>query len=399
MKKLLVLGGAEAQVQLIHAAKAEGYYVVLCDWTDTNPGIAFADVHYHDSTLDRDAVCQVAKREKVDGVISNSEPAMANVAYVAESLGLVGNPVSSVEILTSKSAFRDLQDKVGLFAPLHYTSNDRNSLLSFAEELKRPFVVKPVRSSGSRGTTRIDVFDSNRVGLAIDACVGFSADGMCAIEEYVEMPSLKVIDGDVFVHNGEILWDGLFCSTRSQAAPMIPMTQMYPVGLPAGQLVTLKRQIANLLFAAGVRHGEYNIEAYYTNNGELFIIEINPRQGGNHIPQIIFEHSGVDMSKLLVTTAVGDDSYFNSAKDLRRQSRYITYYPIFSRKNGVYKGVHVLPPIEQYVVRVDNKLSVGESMEACVNATSVVAFVLLEFPDRETQEFWNDRLEAHVLLN
>ena len=46
MKKILVLGGAKAQVPLIEAAKKEGYYVVLCDWTTTNPGIALADKHY-----------------------------------------------------------------------------------------------------------------------------------------------------------------------------------------------------------------------------------------------------------------------------------------------------------------------------------------------------------------
>lgn len=104
------------------------------------------------------------------------------------------------------------------------------------------------------------------------------------------------------------------------------------------------------------------------------------------------------MSKLLVTTAVGDDSYFNATKIQRRRNRYLAYHPVFSRRDGVYNGVRFLPPIEQYVVRVDNKLSVGENMEACVNATSVVAFVLFEFPDRETQEYWNDRLEEHVLV-
>ena len=78
MKKLLILGGAEAQVPLIQAAKKEEYYVVLCDWTTTNPGIKYADKHYQVNTLDRDAVIKVAIEEKIDGVISNSEPAMLN---------------------------------------------------------------------------------------------------------------------------------------------------------------------------------------------------------------------------------------------------------------------------------------------------------------------------------
>ena len=58
MKKLLILGGAEAQVPLIQAAKKEEYHVVLCDWT-TNPRIKYADKHYQVSTLDRDAVIRI----------------------------------------------------------------------------------------------------------------------------------------------------------------------------------------------------------------------------------------------------------------------------------------------------------------------------------------------------
>ena len=99
MKKILILGGAEAQVPIIQAAKKEGYYVVLCDWTTTNPGIKYADKHYQISTLDRDAVMKVAVEENIDGVISNSEPAMLNVSYIAKELHLRGNSVSGLKKL------------------------------------------------------------------------------------------------------------------------------------------------------------------------------------------------------------------------------------------------------------------------------------------------------------
>ena len=72
-EKILVLGGATAQVPLIRAAKQAGLYVVLCDWTTTNLGISIADKHYQVSTLDLEAVLEVAKSEKIDGVVSNSD--------------------------------------------------------------------------------------------------------------------------------------------------------------------------------------------------------------------------------------------------------------------------------------------------------------------------------------
>ncbi len=88
-KKILILGATENQVKLIKTAKNEGYYVIVCDWTNDNPGIKLADKHYQVSTLDREAVLEVAKKENIDGVISNSEPAMENVSYIAEKLNLI----------------------------------------------------------------------------------------------------------------------------------------------------------------------------------------------------------------------------------------------------------------------------------------------------------------------
>ena len=63
MKKILILGGAVAQVPLIKSAKEVGLYVVLCDWTTTNPGIPLADKHYQISTLDLEMVLKVAKEQ------------------------------------------------------------------------------------------------------------------------------------------------------------------------------------------------------------------------------------------------------------------------------------------------------------------------------------------------
>ena len=99
MKKILILGGSKAQVPLIEAAKKAGYYTVLCDWTTTNPGIQLADKHYQVSTMDIQAVLEVAEKEAVNGVVSNSEPVMVNVAMVAEHLNLPGNPPQAIEIL------------------------------------------------------------------------------------------------------------------------------------------------------------------------------------------------------------------------------------------------------------------------------------------------------------
>ena len=60
------------------------------------------------STTDKDAILEVAKNEKVDGVVAYaSDPAAPTATYVAEKLGLPTNPYKSVEILAFKDKFRE----------------------------------------------------------------------------------------------------------------------------------------------------------------------------------------------------------------------------------------------------------------------------------------------------
>ena len=107
MKKILLLGGSAQQVIAIKTAKRLGYYTVLCDFLTDNPGQCEADKFYLVSTTEKKAILEVAQKEQVDGVLAYaSDPAAPTAAYVADKLGLPGNPYQSVEILCNKDRFR-----------------------------------------------------------------------------------------------------------------------------------------------------------------------------------------------------------------------------------------------------------------------------------------------------
>lgn len=396
MKKLLILGGAEAQVPIIHAAKKEGYYVILCDWTTTNPGIKYADRHYQVDTLDRDAVIKVAVEEKIDGVISNSEPAMLNVSYIAKELHLRGNSISGLEMLLSKDGFRSLQEKVGVFAPHHFKVDSETEFLKVANNMQCPFVVKPVASSGSRGTTKVLSHNVEELKKIYKINTDYSRDNCCTIEEYVDMPSLTMIEGDLFVLNKEIIWDGLFFNTRSSITPKLPMTYSIPFRIDSTELVEIQDTLIKLLDAAGFTFGELNAEMYFTKDHQLFVIEINPRQGGAGIPSFIFRHCGIDMYKLLVTTAVNDDRYFDYLKQYNRECHYISRHSVFAHSSGIYKGICCSPDIQNYVVNIEERISYGERVEESDNGTNVLAFVDLEFESYELQHQYCEYLENYI---
>ena len=385
MRKLLILGANNSQIQIIQAAKEEGYYVIVCDYTNDNPGIPLVDKHYQVSYLDQKKVLSIARQEHIDGIIGNTDPAMPVVAYISEQLGLVGNNPETINRFISKFEFRQLQKQTGLFCPKYVESDECAQAEAELKGFKHPIIVKPSVYSASRGITKIFINQKERFHDAFQSCKKISLNGKVTIEEYVEMPSLETIEGDVFVMEDEILWDGFFSTRRSIMAPMIPMTYIFPAILSRNELSIIKTTISKVFKEAGVRYGEYNIEMYFTTKGELFIIEINPRQGGHRITQMIKQHTGIDFNKLLVTTVVGNNEYYDAIKKVNEERNFLTHHVIFSNFSGILEGIEQKPIITKYITDVELPKAVGTTINQRKNGSDYIAYATLQFPDRDTQ--------------
>ena len=385
MKKIVILGGGTNQLPLIRTAKELGYYVVLCDFRDNVEGIALSDVHYQVNTLNYDEVAEVCEKETPDGIISNSEPAMPIVAKISQVFGLIGNSEESISSFMSKNKFRALQKRVGCFSPSYYEITSVDEIWSIIDKLKFPIIIKPAQCSGSRGSRRIDSLDRDFIINTSNDCFHYTTNGKVVVEEFVEMPILTTVEGDVFIHNDKILYDGIFSTTRAAWAPMVPMTYTAPVVIEEMRLKQLHEVLKKLFTEAKIKHGEYNIEGYFTKDGDCFIIEINVRQGGHEIPLLIRDFTGIDYTKLLVSTSVGDDSYWNNIINKTVAFRNIIKQTTFSQYEGKYGGLVIDATVKDKVYRVLEKLKKGDKVEKCVDGQSLVAIVDLEFPNRESQ--------------
>lgn len=118
MKKIMMLGGNQVQMTAIKAAKEQGYYVITVDYLPDNPGHKLADEYHNVSTIDKEAVLQLARELEIDGIVSYASDVSApTAAFVAEAMGLPTNPYESVHILTHKNEFRKFMRENGLPMP------------------------------------------------------------------------------------------------------------------------------------------------------------------------------------------------------------------------------------------------------------------------------------------
>lgn len=396
-KKLLILGGSPNQLRLVEAAKKAGLYTVVCDRSDTCAARYACDKFYAQNYMDREQMLAIAREENVDGVISNSEAAVLNVAYVAEKLRLPGNSVRGIEQLVSKTEFRQLQRNAGVYAPRNFECSSWEEFEMLIDGLTFPIIIKPCESCGTRGTTRIDTKeDKDSQRKAFDECVHFSANDKVCVEEFVEMTLLTVIDGDVFVCDGEFLWNGFFTCYRSRHATMLPMMESFPIIISDKDFDIVKDHLKKIFSQAGIVHGQYNAEMYFTTTGELFVIEINARQGGVNIPHLIELHSGIDFDKLLVTTAVGDNSDFKKALKAKNKIRYITQFLVFSRKNGVLDQVAIHQELMPYLIERTDLKKAGDNVVEGFNAGDAISRLVFDFKDFETQQRYVKDIESYI---
>lgn len=393
MKTIMILGGGDNQLPLIHSAKELGYDVIVCDSRAYVSGIALADKYIAVNTSNYESVLNAAKDNNIDGIITNSEPVIPIMTNVANVLGLRCNPLVGIDTLMSKSLFRNLQKRLGLYCPSHYVISDKEELFSQIKKLNYPIIIKPCECSGSRGAKKISTFDRLLIESTYDECVQYSRNGQVTIEEFVEMYSLTTIEGEVFLYNDQIIWEGLFSTTRASFAPMVPMTYSIPLILSEERMELIRSSLKKVFHATGMNFGEFNIEGYFTKKGDFFIVEINVRQGGHRLPDFVFENTNIDMTKLLVSLSVNDETYWNELKNIKRLYQSAVRHVVFSPISGIFDNLEIDNRIKDYVVRSIVLKEKGEEVERCIYGSNVVAIVDILFPSIEIGHELYNKLE------
>ena len=388
MKKnsILLLGGSAQQVIAIDTAKRMGYYTVLCDYLSDNPGQYVADKYYNVSTTDVEAVYEIAKKEKIGGVLAYaSDPAALPAAIVAERLGLPTNPSKSVEILGVKHKWRKFLQENGFACPKNFTFSPDESIEEISEKAKEiqfPVVIKPTDSSGSKGVTLLQ--ELNGVMGAVQWASQYSRNKILIAEEYIANAFHSVVGGDIFVWDGEIvLYGEMSCIRDNERNGLIPIGERKPSGLSEEQTVNLHSELQRLVRMLGIRFGELNIEVLFDDKTNVHFLELGPRAGGNMIPIQLSDAFGVDLVKANIAAAMGCDP------ELRIQEKpgcFFTYV-LHSHVDGIFEGVDFSEEISGNVYRKVLYKKLGDKVEAFDGAGKAIGIV---FMHTDTEREMND---------
>lgn len=396
MKKILLLGGSAQQVVAIETAKKLGYYTVLCDFLEDNPGQFVADKFYLTSTTDKEAVLEVAKRENINGILAYaSDPAAPTAAYVAEKLGLPGNPYESVEILCNKDKFRMFLEDNGFNTPKAKGYNEIEEAIKDIqnEKFNFPVIVKPVDSSGSKGVSKIE----NIVHLEekIREAMSFSRSKRIIVEEFVEKYGYQIA-GDGLSIDGKLVFR-CFANDHFNAEcvnPFVPISASFPYNMPEEIQDKVHLEIQRLITALNMQNCTYNFDMRIDKDYNVYLMEVAPRDGGNYIPQIIKYATGLDLVEYSILFAMGEKIDVPEKCSLQG---FWSYYAVHSLKDGILAKIEIKDEvIEKNIVENHIIKHSGENIKAFTGANTTLGCLLMRFDSLEQMLDMMDHSEKWI---
>lgn len=386
MKKLLLLGGSAQQIIAIETAKKLGYKTIVCDYLIDNPGQYHADKFYYVSTVDREAVLKVAQEEKVDGVLAYaSDPAAPTAAYVAEQMGLPGNPFWAVEILCNKEKFRKFLKENGFHTPKAKGYNRVESALQDLETgvFHFPVIVKPIDSSGSRGVKQID-----KITDAYDSLINamsFSRSRCIIVEEFVDKYGYQIA-GDGISVEGQLVFH-CFADDHFNPKcknPFVPVSASFPCSMPDWIQEKAHAEIQRLITLLNMKTCTYNFDIRVDSDYNVYLMEVAPRDGGNYIPQAIKYMTGIDLTICSVKAAMGEK--VDGLKVLQEKS-FVSYYAVHSLKDGVLDQIIIQEDVKMQILENHIIKKPGMKVSTFTEAGNTLGCLLMEFSSME-QMLW-----------
>lgn len=299
MKKLAIIGASYLQAPLIETAKSMGLETHVFAWAANDVGEKIADYFYPISIVEKEEILNKCQEISIDGICSiASDLAIITVNYVAQKMGLPSNDMKATLVSTNKHEMRKCFENNGDPSP-------KSKIVSSIEDIDvnewtLPLIVKPLDRSGSRGITKINDFSD--LSLAIEEAKKVGFDKHALVEEFIEGDEYSV----------EYLSD---CGTHhfltitkkyTTGAPnFIETAHIEPSDLSEEMIAQVKLVVEHALNSLGLKYGASHSEVKI-NNGEIKIVEIGGRMGGDFIGSDLVKLStGFDFVREVINVAIG----------------------------------------------------------------------------------------------
>lgn len=351
-----MLGGGFLQKYVIRKAKTLGYYVLCLDADPNAVGFAIADEHAVINIVDEEACLAYARDKQVDGVLTAATDfSVLTMSRIAEELHLPGINYQSAKVIKNKALVRKrLFEANADDTGISYEIDSVDDIADILPKIKFPVMMKPVDGSGSRGASKVEKAED--FVKAAEFAMNGSITHRAVAEPFIEGKEYGV---ESFVDNGVIHVLGVMQKDMTLPPYYAELGHAIPSGLTPELETKVKSCVYRAIFALGVNHGSVNMDLLITNEGNVHIVDVGARMGGNLIgSHIIPMGTGIDYMGNMIRAAVGDATNWKPEWQPK---------PVATKLLALTPGIiKKLPNFDQiaaeYNVQIEHHLHVGDTI-------------------------------------
>ncbi len=309
-KNLAIIGASYLQLPLILKAKDMGYTTHVFAWKANDVGEYEADYFYPISIVEKDRILEKCRELNICGICSiASDLAAVTVNYVAENMGLVGNSMEATYKSTNKHLMRKAFERNGDPSPKSIMVSNYSEAESV--DFDYPIIVKPTDRSGSRGIFKLN--DKSGLKEAIEQAISESFEKKALVEEFAEGNEYSV---EYISYRGNHTFLALTKKFTTGAPHFIETGHIQPADVSEEILVKVQAVVEHALNSLGIQNGASHSEVKIDSEGNIKIIEIGGRMGGDCIGSDLVEYStGYDFVRMVIDVAVGNKPCFEKVRE------------------------------------------------------------------------------------
>lgn len=343
MKTIAVIGASYLQRPLVEKAREMGLRTLCFAWEKGAVCKDICDRFYPVSVVEKEEILRICCEEKIAGICTiASDAAAPTVAYVAERMGLTGNPYAAAIRANNKYLMRQALSEAGVPCPRYqclslntpYSVSRSEEPSTFNVQLSPPLIIKPSDRSGSMAVTKVT--DRNKLAEAIKRAQEASFRHEAMVEEYIEGREISVeMISCHGVHHALQITD----KVTTEAPHFVELAHHQPSNLPADMQTYIFDLTRRALDALGLTDGASHAEYKITADGRIIVMEIGGRMGGDFIGSDLVQLStGYDFLRGVIEVALGQT---------------ICPHPMARAYSGVYFLSAETPEVKRYIDRAE----------------------------------------------
>lgn len=294
-KRIAIIGASTGQLPLCEKAREMGLETFCFAWPKGAVCKDYVDHFISISIFEMDEIVRYCYEYGVDGVVSNaSETTALVVAYVAEKLGKVCIPYKSFVKIQNKEFVRKITNAIPTLSKVNYRMGLLDDIVS---SFPIPYVLKPIKGAAKKG---VNFIDDVMTDLSVPDDL---KDAVFIAEEYIVGKEYSV-ESMSYNNRHEVIQ---ITEKVSTGAPhFVELEHHQPAILSVLVEKKIKEVIPEILASVGFTNGASHTEIKVDDKDNIYLIEVNPRGGGDYISNnLISLSTDYDYLKQLILVSLG----------------------------------------------------------------------------------------------